>query len=1290
MADTNSMSPLEQRIKKEVSRLRSEVRAVKKAQQVQKEKPSGRGIRPSMISGNYWTQTGMPWVTSEGRKAVLTEYFWQPIRGQPRRVDTNELRQFSQDFWINACVKTIIDEICSLDWDIVPTDDYEYDWVADQITQVKDFLENPNKNGETFAMLIRALLKDILEIDAGVIVKVFDIQSYEFDEVEPKSGAPMLKPKGQRRMTELYVRDGASFLKEIDKFGFCKGYWQYSYQIPAHPMWFNDPEIVYVSEQNRSMSCYGYSRVQAVLDIVKSLHYSTLYNKKFFEESPIPDGALSVLDTSETEMENFMEYWNTEFKAQPHKIAVVNKDVKWQPFNITHRELEFLDTQKSYFNFVISIFGLSPSELGMTEDLNRATSATQSELVKRKSIRPFLKLLENAINKHIIPEFNFEGIEFQFIYDDPAEKKARLENWQMELSMGVKTINEVRNELGLEPVPGGDVSTNLNSQLNNAMNPYAGMQSRALPDDTEQQQSPGYTSELDRSEAEAEKKDAIKQPFRGESRPTTGFKSATIKAEYTRMNLDELIAEHKRLVQILETGTDSEQMQEAEDQRRELEHYIEQRKKDVEKKKIYLKPGDKAPEGYAVQEGKAGGRYYESEAREGKEEEDGVQQPGQEDQQQDPSSQELPEIDANELKEVIRQIPERDSSGVSTGNCKVISEAVQSYLQDKGIGSAVQPVHSAHSSGGHVAVYIPEWDVVVDSQLWQYEEGEDKPLDERQIIFSKHDYAKRGYEIGQSPDKEHFKEGRAEYYPNSTNFFAHKRFDLSKATKLSGGGSDRSAYRLPDGNVIKIAKGPRGLMQNDAENDAYMNLIPEVHEAGKDYVVVDYVERDDSRTKDLLKNLRKLSMTDWDNKTSALQDELQRLDEQYGDIGFTDVMNYDLLWNDFISPRNWGWKGDRPYHLDGGTFNKNILDKDFVNEFKSDWDEIVSARRTGRRSGDEVLTKSSNPEMNVEKPGMGHSDKWWEVYHALVREGHSKESAARIANSKVNKGVNDGQYYHDQPISQARRPSGVFFQPQNTEPDTNPSQLGSSYADPARDDFKTAEEITCPNCGKDTLTVLNSMEDLPDDIRCTNCGARFKGEDLLAAPLMEAMYNVLQEFNISDPISQVSPYWSPKGLQKVKSEDMDAKSYVGFDVSKSANFSLEYAGSLQYERLLREYLGKKLTMKEIRTIIKILKTALLSGETLMEVAGKINKFVQDAESSMLIAKTELVRIANEGNILRMEKNGATGAEFISAPEDGRLCPKCKALDGKVFTLKESRGIIPVHPRCRCTMTEVFS
>ena len=52
-------------LKKEVARLRSEVR--------QLSNKTGKAVNPftGIVSGNYWTQTGIPWVSSEGRKAVL-------------------------------------------------------------------------------------------------------------------------------------------------------------------------------------------------------------------------------------------------------------------------------------------------------------------------------------------------------------------------------------------------------------------------------------------------------------------------------------------------------------------------------------------------------------------------------------------------------------------------------------------------------------------------------------------------------------------------------------------------------------------------------------------------------------------------------------------------------------------------------------------------------------------------------------------------------------------------------------------------------------------------------------------------------------------------------------------------------------------------------------------------------------------------------------------------------------------------------------------------------------------
>ena len=520
-------------------------------------------------------------------------------------VDFVELRQFSQTFWVHACVKTIIDEICGLDWDIICKEGFSHDKLKERIEEVKQFLKYPNSNGENFNhVFVRQLLKDILELDAGVLNKVFSMDSYDFDRVEPKSGGPLLKPLGERKLKEIYCRDGASFLMEGDKFGYVRGHWQYSYQIPAHPMWFNKDEISYTMETPRSTSFYGYARTQAILDIIKSLHYSTIYNKKYFEETGMPDGVLALIDTNESEMQSMMDMWIREFKAQPHKFAVVNKDIEWKQLSLPNTELQFLETQKQYFNFVIAMFGLTPMELGLTEDVSgKSVSGGQAELTKRKGIRPFLKLLENTINKDILPEFMTPGIEFTFIYDDPQEMAVKLNNWKIQMDMGVITPNEVRRELGLDPIEGGDVARGsyMMQGQDSENKDKMGAQDGARDGPKEKPKEDLGTKEKDKPEKsgmqddnkklkqdQKERDESVEDPYSMSNRPVGSFRSTSVnmkKGKYLQMSVQELIEEHQNLVRILEGGNKSELMQEAQEQKKELEGYIQEINKHFSEKK---------------------------------------------------------------------------------------------------------------------------------------------------------------------------------------------------------------------------------------------------------------------------------------------------------------------------------------------------------------------------------------------------------------------------------------------------------------------------------------------------------------------------------------------------------------------------------------------------------------------------------------------------------------------------------------------------------------------------------
>lgn len=69
----------------------------------------------------------------------------------------------------------------------------------------------------------------------------------------------------------------------------------------------------------------------------------------------------------------------------------------------------------------------------------------------------------------------------------------------------------------------------------------------------------------------------------------------------------------------------------------------------------------------------------------------------------------------------------------------------------------------------------------------------------------------------------------------------------------------------------------------------------------------------------------------------------------------------------------------------------------------------------------------------------------------------------------------------------------------------------------------------------------------------------------------------------------------------------------------------------------------------------------------------------------LLVNSTVIGSFTDGQLDAFEELGKTKvsirAEFATAKSG--VCPKCKPLNGKVYTIKAARGLIPLHPDCRC-------
>ena len=232
-------------------------------------------------------------------------------------------------------------------------------------------------------------------------------------------------------------------------------------------------------------------------------------------------------------------------------------------------------------------------------------------------------------------------------------------------------------------------------------------------------------------------------------------------------------------------------------------------------------------------------------------------------------------------------------------------------------------------------------------------------------IYKRYRTRKKGgqrYWVGRKPKKIH-----AFMRQDPQELIAYKRFGKQNLKQLPrlGEGSDREVYALGNDKVVKIAKTPRGLAQNEQERGLSDYFLPDdkklnVFETGKDYVIAERAERNDKKLRQFLKPLQEFNTTDFKNKTGDLQDTMDKL-------GLSDYLNYGLAWDDFKAARNWGLVKGNPSLIDGGALNKSTLGgfhksvdpkgdlritlgmrPEIDPSYKQEWDEIKRERRKFR------------------------------------------------------------------------------------------------------------------------------------------------------------------------------------------------------------------------------------------------------------------------------------------------------------------------------------------------------
>jgi len=432
-------------------------------------------------------------------KAVIPKFLYRPPYGYPRDIDIPELRRISTVPHNWAADNAIINIISAVPWEIVPTDPEE-EMSAKQTGKtakekecdaVKSWFDNCNVNQDCFDNILKMSLWDVLGIDSGVWNKVFN-------------------RKGE--FMELFCKDGGIFTKNPDVFGTYAdtadiidmnyaiatfgddkdsmrewlntkpAYFQYGWSVASRITPFGRRELVWLEMNTKPNDIYGRSSTEILANILQVLIYGVDYNLDYFIDNNIPKGVFSADGADEDWIAAFRKQWNQtnkvrnevgDWRRRFHHMPVIGTKGEFIRVQFSNSELELLGQQAWFSKLVWACKGIAPSELGMDDHPTKAHQIASSEASKRRIIRPMLQAIQRAVNNNIITEFEqgvrmhknhpdagklikATDIKFQFNLEDIGEDTKKIVLMERMIRSGIKTPNEVREELGLPAVEEGN------------------------------------------------------------------------------------------------------------------------------------------------------------------------------------------------------------------------------------------------------------------------------------------------------------------------------------------------------------------------------------------------------------------------------------------------------------------------------------------------------------------------------------------------------------------------------------------------------------------------------------------------------------------------------------------------------------------------------------------------------------------------------------------------------------------------------------------------------------------
>lgn len=219
-------------------------------------------------------------------------------------------------------------------------------------------------------------------------------------------------------------------------------------------------EVLHIKEPNPNDLYMGMGATQAAADAIDQDNWARAWNRQFFQNGAWPGIIVKSGTTNEDKLQQIRAAFDGRHRGvnRSHKAVILPAGVELDTIGVNQKDMDFANMRLQARDEILGLFRVPHVALGLGagEELNRATADTTDYIFGRRTIRPKVRRIVNFINEFLLPRFGDDlMLDFADQVSDDMEYKRSLHKDAL-MGSPYMSVNEVRDDLGLQPIEGGD------------------------------------------------------------------------------------------------------------------------------------------------------------------------------------------------------------------------------------------------------------------------------------------------------------------------------------------------------------------------------------------------------------------------------------------------------------------------------------------------------------------------------------------------------------------------------------------------------------------------------------------------------------------------------------------------------------------------------------------------------------------------------------------------------------------------------------------------------------------